>query len=200
MIDLTRPIESGMSVWPGDPPVMIERQPGFPFVSRLCLSSHAGTHLDAPAHFIPDGADVAELSLDLLNGPAWVAPIEGPGRITAADLAAAGIPPGTARLVLRTANSQEAGFDPSFVALAPSAAEWLLEAGVRLLVVDGPSVDAFDSVDYPVHRMLLGAGMPLVEGAVVQAAAGAYDLLCMPLPIRGGDGAPVRAALRPRAS
>jgi arylformamidase len=197
--DISLPLSDQLPVWPGDPPVTLARvgDPAGPWVSRLGLGSHAGTHVDAPAHFIPGGATVDRLPLEVLIGPAWVVHLPGPGPLAAADLAAAGIPAGVARLLLRTRNSDSRSeFAPDIVALAPDASDWLLARGVRLMGIDAPSFEPCESPGEPVHRALLSAGVVILEGlALAGIVPGAYQLVCLPLRLAGGDGAPARAIL-----
>ncbi len=198
IIDVTRPIHGGMPVWPGDPPVIVRPGGGLPSVSQLSLSSHAGTHVDPPAHFVPGGRTVDALPLEMLLGPAWVAHLPGDATLTASVLEAAAIPTGVTRLLLRTANSDRPSesFDPAFVGLAPDAAAWLIGRNVRLVGIDGPSIEPFDAAGEPVHHALLAAGIAVVEGLLLAGVApGAYELCCLPLRIAAGDGAPVRAIL-----
>ncbi len=207
LYDVTQPVSEGMAVWPGDPAVLLAvvTATGEPSVSRFCMGSHTGTHVDPPAHFIADGATVDELPLDVLIGPAWLAhlPVTEPEssyRLTAAHLAEAGIPAGVRRVLLRTGNSARArgsaAFDRDFAGLAEDGARWLLAAGVRLVGIDGPSIEPFLSPGEPVHRLLLGAGVIVVEGlALAGLAPGPYQLYCLPLRIAGGDGGPARVIL-----
>lgn len=216
VMDITLPFSERLPVWPGDTPVQIARATDFVTISDLRMSSHAGTHLDAPAHFIPQGRTVDQLSLESLIGPAWVVACASmacastacasTACITADFLDRTGIPQGFERVLFKTTNSDRpwldagpdsgaAPFLTDFVALDPSAAEWLLARGVRLVGVDGPSVDPYES-DFSVHRLLLGNNVIIVENLDLRAAeAGPYRLICLPLPYVGGDGAPVRALL-----
>ncbi len=207
LFDVTLPVSEGMAVWPGDPVVATAAVTGAgePSVSRLCLGSHTGTHVDPPAHFIPGAATVDKLPLDVLIGPAWLAHLHGPGpgapdRVTAACLAAADIPGGVSRVLLRTDNSERgtnrAAFNPDFAGLTEDGARWLLAAGVHLVGIDGPSIEPYVSSGEPVHRLLLAAGVIVVEGLVLAGLApGPYQLYCLPLKITGGDGAPARVIL-----
>jgi len=199
LIDVTLPISDKLAVWPGDPPVHVTRvSDDLPVLSGVSMSCHAGTHVDAPAHFLPGGAGVDGLPLDVLVGPAWVVHLVGQAPLTASMLAGAAIPPGTVRLLIRSDNSDRVveAFDPDFVALAPDAAAWLLDHGIRLVGIDGPSIEAFDAPGDPVHRALLAAGVIIVENlALACVASGAYELTCLPLPITGCDGAPARVVL-----
>jgi arylformamidase len=200
--DISLPLSNDLPVWPGDRPVVVtSSDPSVrPMVSHIALSCHAGTHVDAPAHFLHHGALTDQWPLDILVGPTWVAYLPGPGPITASRLAAAGILAGPIRLLLRTDNSErrlrQAGFDPAYVAMTADAAEWLLGRGIRLVGIDGPSVELYAASDFAVHHALLGAGVIIVENLHLAAIApGAYRLICLPLSIVGVEGAPARAVL-----
>lgn len=199
LVDVTLPISAQLPVWPGDPAVQVARvSDELPMVSGLSMSCHAGTHVDAPAHFLADGAAADQLPLAVLLGRAWVVQLAGGDMVTAERLAAAGVPAGTTRLLIRTINSDRrpVTFDPGYVALTPDAAAWLLARGVRLVGIDGPSIEAYAAPGDPVHRALLAAGVIIVENlALAGVAPGAYELICLPLPIVGSDGAPARVVL-----
>lgn len=203
-IDVTRPIDSGMVVYEGDPPVQvvsalaIER--GDPAnVARLILGSHTGTHVDAPRHFIVGGATVDQLPLEPLMGPARVLECP-PGPITSETVASARLG-GAVRVILKTGNSalwERPVFVRTYQALTLEGARELVGAGITLVGIDYLSVEGFGTRDHPVHRCLLEAGVVILEGLDLSAvAAGAYELRCLPLSIRNGDGAPARAILRP---
>lgn len=204
--DISLTITSALPVWPGDPEIVLERVSKMEDgehnnVSRLALSVHAGTHMDAPYHFIADGKTIEQLDLDACIGPAQV--LELPAdcqNIGAADLEAAGFVTGTRRLLLKTSNSRywstpDLPFQEDFAALAPDGAQFLVERGVRLVGIDYFSIAPFgDSI--PTHRALLGAEMVILEGVNLSAVApGSYTLCCLPLKLGGSDGAPARAVL-----
>ena len=194
IIDISRPIGPETPAWPGDPAVVVEplsrvEAGAVAAVSRLALGTHTGTHVDPPAHFLAGGATVDALPLDVLVGPAVVADLTAAGPIDAARLAAQVPGDGTSRVLLKTGAADGA--------LTPEGAAWLVERGVRLVGADTLSIEP-ETRDYPVHRILLGAGVVIVEGLDLSAAAaGRYQLLCLPLRISGGDGAPARAVLIP---
>jgi arylformamidase len=170
-------------------------------VSRLAMSVHAGTHVDAPHHFLNDGRTVEGLPLDVLTGPAYVARIPDEARgISAAILEAAGIPEGIRRLLFKTSNSAlwkkvPLQFETNFVAVDAGGADWLVLRGIRLVGVDYLSISPYkDSI--PTHRRLLGAGIVILEGLDLgDVDPGTYDLYCLPLKLIGSDGAPARAVL-----
>ncbi|HSJ55141.1 MAG TPA: cyclase family protein [Anaerolineae bacterium] len=203
--DLTVPITVGMPVWPGDPPVEIERladvAEGAPStVSRLHIGTHIGTHVDAPRHFIETGGTVDRLPLELLVGPAWILDLSGlEGKtIQVSDLLGFDLPGELERLLLKTANSSlwanpRHTFEQDYVHLGAEAAGWLVERGVRLLGIDYLSVEAFDSERHQVHHTLLGAAVVVVEGLDLgHVPAGPCELMCLPLKVKGADGAPAR--------
>jgi arylformamidase len=207
VIDISIPLANGMPSWPGDVPfehAFTERiaDGSDANVSRIATSVHIGTHVDAPLHFVDGGGAVEGLGLDVLIGPARVADLPGIPTITAEDLAALAIPPGTRRLLLHTDNSalwddMDAGFQEEFVALKPDAAQWVVEHGIELLGVDYLSVQHYQ--DGPeTHQILLGAGVVIIEGLDLRAVSpGRYELICLPLKLAGAEGAPARAVLRP---
>jgi arylformamidase len=195
IIDISRPIGPDTPVWPGDPPVLIEpvaslEAGDLAAVSRLVLGTHTGTHVDPPAHFIAGGVTVDALPLDVLVGPAVVADLRGAPSIEAAALEALALPAGTTRVLLKTASGVvDRG------ALTAGGAQWLVEHGVTLVGVDTLSIEPATD-EYPVHRILLGAGVVIVEGLdLTKADPGRYKLVCLPLRVTGGDGAPARAVL-----
>ena len=205
-IDITVPLHAGCRVWPGDPPFEAERFRAIGAgnkanVSLLRTSVHVGTHIDAPHHVIESGAAVDELDLSIFVGPAVVVDIQTPGHISAdlLDRAVAGRPE---RLLLRTRNSlpggalDQSGFTEKFCALTADAADWIVERGVGLLGIDYCSIEPADG-DGTVHRRLLTAGVVLLECVDLRRVApGDYELLALPLRLRGLDGSPVRAVLR----
>jgi arylformamidase len=203
--DISLPISESLVVWPGDPPVRITQPAHLDrgarvTISRLELGAHTGTHVDAPAHFIANGLAVDGLDLDLLVGPAWVVHALDADLLTADLLAGLEIPPGAVRLLFRTRNSDrwalgEDGFFESYVGISQDGAQWLVDRGVRLVGIDYLSVAPFfDTVS--VHQILLRAGVVLVEGLNLSGIApGAYRLVCLPLKLAGGEGAPARAIL-----
>ena len=202
--DISLTLRQRMPVYPGEatpllePTSQMERGDSYN-VSRLTVSTHTGTHIDAPRHFLPDGISVDQIPVDVLVGPALVVQMAVEHEITAADLEAAAIPPDTERLLFKTNNSRlldDEDFRHDFVYLALDAARWLVERGVRLVAIDYLSVERMDAQPNIVHQTLLRAGVVIVEGADLRKVApGPYLLACLPLKIEGGDGSPVGAVL-----
>jgi arylformamidase len=170
-------------------------------VSSFQGGSHAGTHLDAPLHFIAGGDSVPDLDLQTLIGPATVVEIFGSPQITATNLNEAAIPPGTIRVLFKTDNTRrglldDPQFHPEYVAVAPDAAEWLVEHGVDLVGIDYLSVGPYGPQNTKTHQTLLGAGVIVVEGlALADIPPGDYMLAVLPPKIAGAEGSPCRAVL-----
>jgi arylformamidase len=195
-----------MPVWPGDGGITIERiskiEDGAEAnVSRMSIGVHTGTHVDAPFHFLKNGSTVESLSLKILVGRAYVIHLaDDVDMITPEVLEAAGIPPRTRRVLIRTRNSKQWAkeyrpFLKSFVGVDPKAAETLVKRGVKLVGVDYLSVAPFGNAT-PTHVTLLKAGVVIVEGLnLSQVSQGRYNFFCLPLKLNGSDGAPARAIL-----
>jgi arylformamidase len=203
--DISLPISESLVVWPGDPPVRITQplhldRGDEATVSHLDMGAHTGTHVDAPAHFIPEGSGVDALDLNVLVGPALVVHALEADALSAEVLATLPIPPGTERILFRTRNSElwargEHAFQEDFVAITEDGARWLIERGTRLVGVDYLSVAPFDDVT-PTHRALLRAGVVPLEGLNLSGIEpGVYQLVCLPLKIADADGAPARTIL-----
>lgn len=203
--DVTWPITPEMTHWPGTPApsrellYSIERGDVVDF-SYWTLASHAGTHVDAPSHFLPKGVTVEELDLEPFLGPCWLADfcgLQSPW-ISEEDLAAA-IPSGTKRVLLRTKNSEAGPQEPfrqDYVALSPDAADWLVRNEIICIGIDALSIEPFDANEHQVHHRLLTAGVAIIEGLrLAEPPVGLYDLVCLPLALVGSDGSPVRAVL-----
>lgn len=170
--------------------------------SMTCMSTsvHTGTHVDAPAHFLRDGRTVEQLDLEVGIGPARVIDLTHvDNEITARDLAAASLPAGTERVLLKTRNSafwQQNSFREDYVGVSPDAAQWLVEKSLRLVGIDYMSVERFASTDFATHKILLQAGVYILEGVnLAGIAPGTYHLICLPLKLGGAEGAPARAVL-----
>lgn len=203
LIDVTVPLGPAVPTFPGDPPFAWQATSsiaaGAPFnLSRMSLGTHAGTHVDAPLHFLPGAPAVDELRLDALVGPARVvdgggADRVGPGQVEQWDLA------GVRRLLVKTRNAgllRGQPFREDFVWLDPEAARALAARDLLLLGWDYLSIERFGGEDYAAHHALLGAGVVVVEGLdLTDVEPGDYRLLCLPLRIAGADGAPARVVL-----
>lgn len=212
ILDLSRPIDAAMPAWPGTP------QPEFSEIctiivdgfaeKRLCFSSHTGTHIDAPAHMIVGGVTLDKLTPDRFFGKALLVDLRCiGGGVIGIDMLLERVPQITEAefLLLNTGWSQHWGsdaYDSGFPVLSTDAARWLADSGLKGAGIDASSFDAADSHDYPVHRMLLGAGKLLIENLAGLDQLDQHDQLgengefwlsVLPLPIAGAEACPVRA-------
>lgn len=210
LVDLTQPYRDGMFVLPSFPRVTIGRHQTLDAhgvsVTRIDAVVHAGTHLDAPSHFIADGASIERVPLERCSGPAVALRVDRwPGEeIRVADLEASGPVPAPGELVfLATGWARHFAGDPARYELHPhlslAAAEWLIARGAGLVGIDAPTVDLpapLRTADFawPVHHLLLGRGVFVIEhvGDLTPVVGRRFRAHAFPLPIVGGDGSPVR--------
>jgi arylformamidase len=206
IVDISVSISAGLPVWPGDPQIEIER---YRLISdgnnsndsRIACSVHSGTHVDAPAHFIENGASVEQLPLEILMGPVTVVELVEAEIITPELLEAQALAPETRRLLIKTKNSDlwtdpDHQFNPDFVALNSESARWIVNKGIDLVGIDYLSIQMFKDAEAPTHRTLLEAGIVIVEGLDLRKVApGDYQLFCLPIKLAGCEGAPARAVL-----
>ena len=202
VIDLSLPIDNAM------PGVSVKRARELHVdgwnATTLSLYSHAGTHMDAPRHFLPDGATLDQQSLNVLVGEATVVelrPIKPRQRIEPADFAveASNIVPG-ARLLLRTDWHKRYGtpnYRDALPRISLALAEWLVERQVALVGVEPPSVADVNNMSEltAVHQTLFRGGVVIVEGLahLDQISQPTVEFVALPLRIVQGDGCPVRA-------
>ena len=198
-VDVSIPMVNGMTVWPGDPPFVFEKATRIAEghstnVSFIAMSTHTGTHVDAPWHFEDDGKRLHEIDPQVYFGEARVIELPDCDIVSASDLGESALPP---RLLLKTRNSaRDAGldFDTEYVALAEDAAQRLVDEHVTLVGVDYLSVAPFKQPGQGTHHILLRAGVFIVEGLRLRdIPAGAHSFVVLPLPLHGADGAPCRA-------
>ncbi|WP_419954154.1 arylformamidase [Neobacillus niacini] len=202
IIDISRRLENGMPVWPGDTPFHYEvswskAESGSVNVGSLSMSTHTGTHVDAPFHFDDDGKKIIELDLELYMGPVRVVDMSGKVSIGAKDLADVDLE-GMKRVLFRTRSWQiESEFPEKIPHLEANLGPFLAERGIRLIGVDVPSVDPIDSKDLHAHHSLNDNGIHILESILLdEVEPGDYELIALPLPLVEGDGSPVRAVLR----
>jgi arylformamidase len=205
-IDISVPIETEMVVWPGDPPVRIEHQgeagTGDVALSTLAMSVHAGTHVDAPLHYLPGRESIDRMPFEAMIGPARVIEIRDPVHITVNELSEYGIGSGE-RLLFKTRNSareRKDRFLEDFVHLTAMAAKFLANRKVLAVGIDYLSVGGYRRNEMVVHRTLLEAGVWIVENLDLSGVpAGEYDMVCLPLKVAGAEAAPARVLVRPRS-
>ncbi len=204
--DVTVPLAPGMLAYPGDPSIEIEavqRAGDAPYgLSRMALTTHSGTHVDAPAHVLAGGTTVDQLPLEILLGKARVVELLARERVERADLEALDLHDDL-RVLLKTRMSGQMlkpGYQEDHVYITVDAAHYLAQAGIKLVGFDYLSIDRSGSADFPAHHALLAAGVVVIEGLdLSEVEPGEYEMACLPLRVAGGDAAPARVVLRSRA-
>lgn len=203
LFDITLPVSQGLPVWPGDPSVAVEPSARIANgakanLSRIDMGSHTGTHIDAPFHFNDNGLTVDRLPLELLIGRVSVIEIgEEKRAIDKALLESIGIS-NIDRVLFKTGNSRRYSheFVMDFTALTPDGAEFLVKKGVKVVGIDYLSIERYGSKDHRVHHLLLDSGVIIIEGLYLKdVKPGDYELIALPLKLKGGDGAPARVVI-----
>lgn len=199
--DISQTLRPGLPVWPGDTGFALERtwrmEEGSPVnVARLTLSTHSGTHGDAPLHYAADAPDIASVELDPYIGECLVID----ARDAIAEVEVGDLPhiESADRVLFRTFDTfPHDEWRAGFTAIAPETIEWLAVQGVKLIGTDAPSLDPQDSKEMAAHKAVLDADMRILEGLVLDdVPAGRYELIALPVKIAGGDAGICRAILR----
>ena len=205
--DVSVPLFPAMVGWPGDPEFEMSAEARIPedgySLSRICMGTHTGTHVDAPRHVVEYGKHIDQIPLDVLIGRALVAEVKPPKgwAIQPEDLIDAGVPRGCSRVLFKTSNSDlwapgPHDFEPFFVHLSEKTARWLVESGAKLVGIDYMSVDGMQEKPLPAHHVLLEAGVVIIENLdLSHVPPGVYDLIALPLKLLNADGAPARVVL-----
>lgn len=192
--------------WPGDPEVKIERMLKMESgddcnVSTIIMSSHTGTHIDSPYHFVKSGVAIHDLPLSAVIGKARVIEIADAESIKPKELRLHRIRKGE-RILFKTLNSKRCWksgkFVEDFVYISTDSLKYLVDRKVRTIGVDYLSVGGYNKNINQVHQVLLKAGIWIIEGLdLSRVKMGYYELICLPIKIEKGDGAPARAVIRP---
>jgi len=166
-------------------------------LSTLHVTVHLGAHADAPSHYGMDAASIDERSLDYYLGSCQVVRLNVPPRTRIRPEMLPG-PIQAPRVLLATGTYPDPEhFNDDFAALTPELVDYLSRQGTKLVGIDTPSVDLFDSKDLPSHRQFLKHDMAILEGLVLKdVPEGLYELIALPLKMVDFDGSPVRAILR----
>ena len=200
--DISPPISERLAVWPGDTPLRREvlcdmRRGDNITLSSLHATVHLGAHADAPIHYGRDAGRIDEQNLDLYIGPCQLIRVAASRHcLVTPDMLTAAV---TAERILIATDTfpDPEHFNEDFAALSPDLVETLHQHCVRLIGIDTPSVDLFESKDLPAHQACLRCSIAILEGLVLRSVPeGGYELVALPLKLVGFDASPVRAVLR----
>ena len=204
-IDISIPLRDGMVHWPGDPEILIRKvkeiEKGDPCtLSLISMGSHSGTHMDAPLHFIKGTRAIDEMLFESTVGPARVIPIRDRESVNVQELRKHRIKR-RERILFKTINSsrcwKSGKFIKDFVYLSKEAARELARIGIRCVGIDYLSIGGFYRDGTQTHRILLSKNIWIIEGLnLSKVRPGKYEMVCLPLKLFKGDGAPARAILR----
>lgn len=203
IIDISQPLSPGMARFPGDAAYeecrTFAMDPGCPVnVARIAMSTHCGSHADAPLHYDAAGAAIGALALEPFIGPCRVIDARAAGPLCLPEHIAAFLDDVPPRVLLRLAERSDPHVWPTgFRALSAEVVTLLASRGVRLVGIDTPSVDPEMSKDLPAHGAAMRADMRILENLVLaHVAPGDYELIALPVNLADLDAAPVRAVLR----
>lgn len=203
LIDITRSVHTGMTVWPGDESVIVERtssiaEGGAANISRLHAGVHAGTHIDAPLHFIDNGKSVDKLDINLFAGRVKIIDMQESESIRYEHVKSISKEE-TDAIFFKTSSSMrtlEEPFDTAFTGLDYDAAIHIMEMGIKVIGTDALSIESYRSKGHEVHKLLLKKDVLIIEGLWLKdISPGIYNYICLPILIRGSDGAPARVVL-----
>ena len=202
--DISPALRPGTPAFPGDTPYAEERTwtigPDCPVnVGAITLSTHAGSHADAPLHYDAGGAPAGEFDLTRFIGPARVIDMRGVGPLVRPEHLATALATPIRRLLLRTwERMPQDRWEPDFTAIDPAAIALMAAHGVDLIGTDAASVDPATSKTLDAHLTVRRHGMLILENLVLdEVPAGDYELIALPLKLTNMDAAPLRAVLRP---
>jgi arylformamidase len=203
LIDISPALVVGMGVFPGDAAFEVSQTftigPDCPVnVSSIAMSTHCGAHVDAPLHYDAAGASIDNLDLDDFVGPARVIDARGMGPLCTFAEIESSLDGAPARLLFKLmGRGDELSWPAGFRALAPETVERVALGGTRLIGVDVPSIDPETSKSLPSHMVCRRHDIRIVENLVLaDVLPGDYELIALPLRLKGLDAAPVRAVLR----
>ena len=195
IIDITRPLSEGILTYPGDiPPVFRKVDNGTYRITCLHLSTHTGTHIDAPVHYLKTGDTIDTIPLSHVMGRCRVLDVTRAGTSITSDYLKGRLD-GIDRLLLKTSFSNTDRFEENYPSLTADAARLITGCGMKCVGIDSPSIESYEC-DGTVHRELLSRGCIIIELLdLSKVEEGNYTLVALPLRFNGLDGSPARVVL-----
>ncbi|MBM6617659.1 arylformamidase [Bacillus suaedaesalsae] len=201
-IDISQPLSNDTVGWPGDTPYSFslkwtKEETGSVNVGKLEMSTHLGTHIDAPFHFDSEGKKVIDLDPNRYIGKAKIIEVTNQEVISLKYIEKYHFNGSTIVLLKTMAWVDRSSFPRKVPVLEKGVVSYLAENGIKLLGIDLPSVDHLDSKELSIHHELTKHDIHILEGIVLDTVKeGMCDLIALPLPLVDGDGSPVRAVIR----
>lgn len=202
-IDITMPLSNTVAHWPGDTPFSYRlsatiEETGSVNIGSIEMSTHTGTHADAPFHYKENGKTMDQLSIDRYIGDALVIEAIGADVLDQALFEQHSLD-SVERLIVKTKETTDFSSFPEVIPyVTADGAAYLKKQGIQLLGVDSPSVDSLTSKDLTGHHSLDQANIVIIENLVLdRVSGGLYEFIALPLLIEKADGSPVRAVIRP---
>lgn len=208
LIDISIELSEKTIIYPGDPlPQIYFRlklaNGDIANVGQMNTGMHHGTHVDVPIHFKDGAKTLLEIPLSCWVGKAFVADLTDVDKcIKKDDLVKKDAISKYDKVLLKTKNSikylKEGKFNENFIYIDGPAAQYLVDIGVKTVGLDYITVDPFGSTDFPAHNTFLRNEVVIIENINLEKVnEGEYTLICLPIKIKGADGAPARAILIP---
>ena len=203
LYDISPRLRPSIAVWPGDSPLHREVLTDLHHGANLTLSTlhatvHLGAHADAPSHTDVGGSDIASQPLDVYVGRCQVITVDVSRAERVIPRHVAHVRSFEERVLFRTRTFPDPDrWNTDFASLSPELVAMLASHGVRLVGIDTPSIDLFDSKDLPTHAACVAHDIRNLEGIVLDGVGdGLFELIALPLALVGFDASPVRAVLR----
>jgi len=202
-IDITQPLSNDIAHWPGDEPFSYETtvtkaQSGSVNIGKITTSTHIGTHVDAPFHFLNDGKRILEMDIERYIGICKVVDVSEYPAINEHALRTVLTDPIRRLLIKTSLPNNPKRFPTDVPPITPDGAAYMASLGIKLVGVDVPSVDPVDSKELSGHHALHQHDIYILENVMLDhVAVGDYELIALPLALAESDGSPVRAVIRP---
>jgi len=201
-IDITQPLSNDIAHWPGDEPFSYETtvtkaQSGSVNIGKITTSTHIGTHIDAPFHFLNDGKRILEMDIERYIGTCKIIDVSEYPAINEHALRAVLTDPVRRLLIKTSLPNNPKRFPTDVPPITPDGAAYMASLGIKLVGVDVPSVDPVDSKELLGHHALHQHDIYILENVMLDhVAVGDYELIALPLALAEADGSPVRAVIR----
>ena len=206
IIDLSQSINSDIKLYPGSPNVYFLKWSKYSIdgydSEAIFLSTHTGTHMDAPSHFIEGAESIDDIDVNrfVMKNVHLLKIIKSSNQlITAEDIINSNIDiKANDSIVFSTGwehNYNSDNYISSNPGLSPQAATYLSNKKINAVAIDSPSIDSGIESEFPVHQILLKNNIIIIENIcnLAQIDKKNFKLIAIPLKLRGASGSPVRA-------